>query len=51
MLSAHLSSLTLSLLDWPKLAPLLILLCLTPDNFTRQRRGSGWKRVIDSTLT
>ena len=23
----------------------IILLCLTPDNFTRQRRAPGWERV------
>ena len=23
----------------------VILLCLTPDNFTRQRRAPGWERV------
>ena len=25
--------------------PFVILLCLTPDNFTRQWRASGWERV------
>ena len=28
-----------------KTAPFVILLCLTPDNFTRQGRASGWERV------
>ena len=26
-------------------APFVILLCLTPDNFTRQWRASGWERL------
>ena len=28
-----------------KTVPFLILLCLTPDDFTRQWRASGWERV------
>ena len=37
------NELILSLPDWPKPAPLLFY-CLTPDNFTRQGRASGWER-------
>ena len=40
-------ALTPSLLDRPNLAkiePFVILLCLTPDNFTCQQRASGWER-------
>ena len=34
--------LTLSLPDWTKLSPLIvILLCLKPDDFTHQGRASG----------
>ena len=29
----------------------VILLCLTPDDFTRQRRAPGWERVKWSTMT
>ena len=28
-----------------KTGPFVILLCLMPDNFTHQRRASGWERV------
>ena len=28
-----------------KTVPFVILLCLTPDDFTRQGRASGWERV------
>ena len=28
-----------------KTVPFVMLLCLMPDNFTRQRRASGWERV------
>ena len=28
-----------------KTGPFIILLCLTPDDFTHQRRASGWERV------
>ena len=38
-------TLTLSLLERPKADTFVILLCLTPDNFTCQRRASGWERV------
>ena len=37
--------LTLSLPDQPKLVPFVILLCLTPDDFTHQGTASGWERV------
>ena len=52
-LSAHLSSLTLSLA--PRLAktsPFVILLCLTPDDRTRQGRASGWERdnMVDGIM-
>ena len=31
-----------------KTIPFVILLCLTPDDFTRQWRASGWERVNGS---
>ena len=39
-------TLTLSFLDRPKTSPFVILLCLTPDDFTHQGRAStGWKEL------
>ena len=40
MFSVNLSSPRLA-----KTVPFVILLCLTPDDFTRQGRSSGWERV------
>ena len=40
--------LTLPLLEWPKADTLLFYtstLSITPDDFTHQRRASGWERV------
>ena len=33
-----------------KIGHFVILLCLTPDNFTRRRRASGWERVKSEKL-
>ena len=41
-------ALTFPLPDRPK--PFVILLCLTPDDFTRQWRASGWERVNEDQL-
>ena len=43
------SSLTLSLPDRILTVPFVILLCLTPDDFTHQWRASGWERVKGPT--
>ena len=44
--SAHHSSLTLfPPIDRSKTIPFFILLCLTPDDFTRPGRTPGWSRV------
>ena len=43
-LSAHLPN-NLSSPRLAKTVPFVILLCLTPDHFTRQWRASGWERV------
>ena len=41
-LSAHpLPFLSQTVQNWP----FVVLLCLTPDDFTRQWRASGWERV------
>ena len=41
---ANIVGLTFLLPDQPKPSPLLFY-CLTPDDFTRQWRASGWERV------
>ena len=39
----HATSLTISLLDRSNF---VILLCLTPNNFTHQGRATGWERIF-----
>ena len=43
--------LTISLPVQPKLVAFVILLCLTPDDFTQQGRVCGWERVNRAYLS